>query len=80
MERVNKRMVACNDKGYAIGDSHHRAKLTDAQVDLVHELRAAGWTQARLAIHLGVSRRLIRGILSGERRGQVATRWRPVAR
>lgn len=68
--------IACNDKGYAIGDSHHRAKLSDAQVDEVHALAAQGWTQAALAKRFNCSRRLIRGILSGERRGQVATRWR----
>lgn len=50
----------------ANGERHGSCKLTAAKVRLVFRLRTRGWSQQRIANRLGVSRRGIRLILSGE--------------
>ena len=34
-----QKFTACNEKGLPIGESHHRAKVADRDVDLIRELR-----------------------------------------
>ena len=65
-------MIGVNDRGYPVGEDHHRSKLTQVQVDEVWRLRelkgADGrrlWGTRRLAKHMGVSRPTIQGILRG---------------
>lgn len=36
-----RRLLAVNDRGHVIGEQHHRAKLTDHDVDLVLDLLEA---------------------------------------
>lgn len=43
-------------------------KLTDQQVELIRELRAAGYNQLALAELFGVSQSLIANIANGKRR------------
>jgi hypothetical protein len=45
MELAIKRGV----NGYRIGDSHHRAELTDHEVELMRQLRDGGMRVAELA-------------------------------
>lgn len=70
------RMVAVNDRGLRIGESHPRSVLTDAEVDLLLELRDAGLTLGVLAAKFDVSKGCVAKIVSGQRRGQVAAEWR----
>ena len=65
MQRVYK-----NESGRLIGESHPGAKLTDAEVDLVFELRAAGMSLQLIADKMDVTKGCIWKILTGERRGQ----------
>lgn len=53
---------------YCKGDRHPAAKLTDAEVDVIHELRKAGWTYERLAEKFEASKSCIAGIVKGRRR------------
>lgn len=42
---AKSRMLAVNDRGYVIGEQHHRAKLSDHEVDLVLALLADGMSE-----------------------------------
>ena len=71
------RLLAVNDKGYVIGEQHHRARLTDHEVDLVLELRAAGLSQELVAEKMEISRRTVRDIETGKTRAQTLKDYRP---
>lgn len=66
--------VALNEKHCRIGESHPRAKLTDAEVDLVFALREEGLSLAAIAAKLEVTKGCIWKITQGLRRGQPAAR------
>lgn len=70
------KLVFVNEHGKRIGQDHHRAKLTDADIDLVFELREAGLSYTAIAgkfddIEGGISRSTIRDVLKGRRRAQL---------
>lgn len=46
---MSKKLVAVNEQGRRIGESHPRAKLTDHEVDLVHELVEEGMSLRQIA-------------------------------
>lgn len=69
------RKGAVNDIGRRIGEDHPRAKLLDREIDMVFELREAGYTLAAIAEKFDVSKGCIWKILVGMRRGQVAERF-----
>lgn len=71
-------MVGVNEKNRRVGDSHHNARLTDHEVDLIFELYGQGYGYRKLAAKFEISKRHVRDILSGRRRGQVASAWRVV--
>lgn len=73
---MQTKLVFINDKGKRIGEGHHRAKLTDADVDLIFELREAGLSYRVIAgkfddIEGGISKSHVRYILKGRHRAQV---------
>lgn len=72
------RIFAVNSKGIRIGQDHHRAKMTDADVECLLALREQGWGYGRLAKKFEISKRHARDICSGRRRGQIPTAWRVV--
>jgi len=76
---MTHRTVAVNDQGLRIGEDHQRAKLTDAQVELMrdmHENQGVGYK--RLARIFGVSPSHVRHICQYRKRAQVAKAYRPV--
>lgn len=73
---AKSRLVAVNDRGLAIGESHPRAVLTDSDVDIVMELRDEGYSYAWIAEKMGVAKGTIAKICTGQRRGQVAVGFR----
>jgi len=70
----NVRMIAVNELGKRIGEHHPGAKLLDREVELVLELRDAGFTLAAIAEKFDVSKGCIWKIVQGYRRSQVAAR------
>lgn len=73
MQKTARRLSATNDAGHVIGEDHHRAKLTDHEIWLIHELRAAGVRRSDIAEKMEVSFYTVCEILTGRRRAQVAT-------
>jgi predicted DNA-binding protein (UPF0251 family) len=72
------RVVAVNDAGHVVGESHPNAKLTDHDVDLIFELREEGLSLGRIAKAMEVHKNTVQKILDGTRRGHVVTTWRRV--
>lgn len=76
---MGKRTVAVNERGYRVGQDHQAAVLTDAEVDLIRELREVhGWTYAALAGKFEVGKSTIQDICTYRRRGQLPTGWKEV--
>ncbi len=61
----NRDMMSKGREVRIIGEAHHSAKLTDAQVLEIRQLRASGdgWTHAKLAAKFGVARSPVRDIV-----------------
>jgi predicted DNA-binding protein (UPF0251 family) len=72
------RVVAVNDAGHVVGESHPNAKLTDHDVDLIFELREEGLSLGRIAKAMEVHKNTVQKILDGTRRGHVVSTWRRV--
>lgn len=73
-----RRVVAVNERGIRLGEDHQRAKLTNAEVDLIRELHEDGMSYAMLAAKFGVSKSSIADICRYRRRAQIPTAWREV--
>ena len=71
-QKTARFISATNDAGHVIGEDHHRAKLTDHEIWLIHELRAAGVRRSVIAEKMEVSFYTVCEILAGRRRAQVA--------
>lgn len=75
-------LVGCNERGYRVGEGHHRAKLTDSEVDLILELRDAGLSLAAIAAKwdegLTISKSTVRDVCAGRIRAQIPSRYRAV--
>ena len=63
-------MVAVNDAGHVVGEQHHRARLTDHDVDLIINLRAHGLRYAEIAAKFDVSLSTVESVCTGRRRSQ----------
>ena len=73
---MSKRLVPVDANGNAVGQYHHRAKLTDEQVELIRDLHEEGAMGYRtLARYFGVSRETIKKICRFERRATHAEAW-----
>ena len=70
-KRAKNRMLAVNERGQLIGDSHPGAVLTDHEVNLLLELRAEGYSMGWLARTFEVSKSCVAKIVWGQRRAQV---------
>jgi hypothetical protein len=67
------RVVGVNDSGHVIGQDHHRARLSDHDIWLIHDLRREGLTYQEIADKFEVSKALVADICKGRRRGQTVT-------
>jgi Mor family transcriptional regulator len=65
-----KLQIATNENGRSIGEDHHRAKLTNGDVDMLLALRDEGWSYGRLARKFEVSKSQVRNIVKGYKRCQ----------
>jgi len=74
-------LIAVNEKGRAIGESHANAKLSDAHVELIRDLFEEGFSSYRtLAEKFGVHKATIADIVNYRRRAQTPADWRPAKR
>ena len=69
-----QKLVALNENGKRIGEHHPRAKLLDAEVELLHGLLEEGLSYAAVALKLDVSKSCVAHIATGRRRGQSIAR------
>lgn len=72
------KLVGLNEKGSRVGETHHRAKLTDHDVDLIRDLRDEGLTYQEIADKFEVSKSTIRDIVKCRRRWQRPDTWKRV--
>lgn len=70
------RLIAVNDRGLAIGESHPRAVLSDHDVGLLLELRDEGFSLSWLAAKFEVSKSCVAKIVRGEHRAQIVVGFR----
>lgn len=71
----NSKLVGVSECGRRVGEYSPTAKLLDSDVDLIFELRQHGLGYRRLADKFGVSKALVRAILSGRRRATAVARF-----
>jgi DNA-binding NarL/FixJ family response regulator len=69
-----QKMIALNELGRRVGESHPRAKLLDAEVDQVLDLLEAGLSYSKIAGKFDVSKSCVAHIATGRRRGQTVAR------
>lgn len=73
---MTKRSLAFNARGYRIGEGHHRAKLSDADIATILDLRDEGLSYGAIARKFDddvtVSKSTVRDICLGRIRAQVA--------
>lgn len=72
------RTIRLNETGQRIGQDHPNAKLTDAEVELVHRLREDGMGIKTIAKTMETPLRTIRTILSGARRCCTVAHWKTI--
>ena len=71
---VMQKLVALNERGSRIGQEHPGAKLTDAEVAVLLDLRDEGYSYAWLAAKFDVSKSCARWICTGRNRSQTTAR------
>lgn len=74
-----RRLVGVNDNGMRVGETHHRAKLTDKDVDQIHALHEMGLGYRTIAAKFddipgGISWLTVRDIIKFRIRAQQPTR------
>lgn len=71
--------VAVDERGQRIGESHHKADLTDHEVDLIRELREKdGYSYSALALKFEVPKVTIQMICTYKRRAATIARWKVI--
>lgn len=80
-----KTRVAVNDRGYRIGETHHRAKLSDAEIEAILYLHDAGLSFGAIAAKWDepgrqISKSTVRDVVHGARRAQVPARYKDIDR
>jgi len=76
-----KRALAYNEVGCRIGETHHRAKLTDADIEQIMALRDLGLSYREIALKFddipgGIAKSTVRDIIKCRIRAQVATSYK----
>lgn len=70
------RLVALNDRGLRVGETHQNARLTNHEIDLIHELHDGGMSYGALAEKFECSKSAIADVCKFRRRGQTAVKWK----
>lgn len=69
-----RRLLQFGESGRRIGETHHKAVLTDHEVGLLLELREEGKTYGWLAEKFEISKMTVRSICRGRTRGMAPVR------
>ncbi|MGJ7508694.1 hypothetical protein [Variovorax sp. GT1P44] len=69
-----RRLLQFGESGRRIGETHHKAVLTDHEVSLLLELREEGKTYGWLAEKFEISKMTVRSICRGRTRGMAPVR------
>lgn len=73
-------VIPVNADGRRIGQTHHRAKLSDGAVDQILALSGTGMSYSKIAARFGVAKSTVRDIVRGRIRTQLcAHRFKQVA-
>jgi DNA-binding NarL/FixJ family response regulator len=72
------RTVAVNESGRRVGQDHHRAKLTNRDVELIRKLKEDGMSVRKIAERFDVSTSTIEKISYYSIRNQFPTRFKQV--
>jgi hypothetical protein len=75
------KVVALNAQGRPIGETHHRAKLSDDEVDTILYLREQGLSYAAIAAKWDepgrhIAKSTVRKVCLGETRAQMPDRYK----
>lgn len=68
----SRRVVLVNESGHVIGEDHHRAKLSNAQVEDLLSMRDQGVKYVDIAKAFGISKTAVAYIVTFRRRAQTA--------
>lgn len=72
--------ITLNERGYRIGEAHHRAKFTDQEIESILFLREQGLSYAAIAAKFDdgktISKSAVRDVCKGTVRGQPVMRTR----
>lgn len=77
------RLIPVNERGFAIGEAHHAAKLSDREVAMLREMRTTDpkfWTFKRLAEKFDISYWHARRLFHYERRAQAPYGFRTASK
>ena len=72
--RLGRRRLLYAESGNLIGEAHHKAVLTDREVDVMCELRAEGWTYRMLSEKFEIPVVSVKSICSGRTRSVAIAR------
>ncbi|MDM7942452.1 MAG: hypothetical protein QUV35_07470 [Hydrogenophaga sp.] len=72
---MQKTVITLSETNRRIGSCHPRARLTDEEVDLIHELRETGLSLEKIARKFDATKGAIWKITTGLRRAQTVARW-----
>jgi len=73
-------LVAYNESGWRIGETHHNSKISDERVDEIRDRHECfGWSYTRIARYYAMSYSTVQSICQYRRRGQRAERWKRAA-
>jgi hypothetical protein len=83
MGYANTKLVGVNERGDRVGEDHPRAKLSDAEVDLIRELLdpldgAKPMSHRQVAAKFEISRGTVADIASCRRRAQVPSSFKRI--
>jgi len=74
---TQRKVVAVNEKGAPIGEGHHRAKLTDQDIEWILELHHEhGLGYGTLAVKFEVSKSTVRDVIKGRIRAQIPAAYK----
>ena len=70
--------ISLNEAGRRIGEGHHRARLTDHEIDLVRQCREDGMGYDEIASKFEISRDSAKSICTYRRRAQITARFKRI--